>query len=59
VDCFVCGVTDKHIAAGKGNGEKATMSAAVQAFGFRPTDGDEADAIALLLWATAPNGGPA
>ena len=49
MDCSACGVTDKHIAAGKGNADKATMIAAVQANGFRPTDDNEADAIALLL----------
>ena len=59
MDCSAFSVTDKHIAAGKGNAEKATMIAAVQANGFRSTDDNEADAIALLLWATDPNGGRA
>jgi hypothetical protein len=35
------------------------MVAAIQARGFAPADDNEADAIALLLWATAPTRGRA
>ena len=35
------------------------MVAAIQARGFAPADDNEADAIALLLWATDPAGGRA
>ncbi len=44
---------------GKGNADKAAMIAAIRARGFRPTDDNEADAIALLLWATTAAGGRA
>jgi len=49
--------TIKRYATGKGNANKAAMIAAIQARGFRPADDNEADAIALLLWATDPTGG--
>ena len=48
--------TIKRYATGKGNADKAKMVAAIQARGFRPADDNEADAIALLLWATDPTG---
>jgi len=51
--------TIKAFATGKGNANKALMIAAIEARGFRPADDNEADAIALLLWATAPTGGRA
>lgn len=51
--------TIKRFATGKGNADKATMVAAIQARGFAPADDNEADAIALLLWATDPTGGRA
>jgi len=51
--------TIKAFATGKGNANKAAMIAAIEARGFRPADDNEADAIALLLWATAPTGGRA
>ena len=51
--------TIKRYATGKGNADKAKMVAAIQARGFRPVDDNEADAIALLLWATEPAGGRA
>jgi len=51
--------TIKRYATGKGNADKAAMIAAIEARGFRPADDNEADAIALLLWATDPNGGRA
>ena len=51
--------TIKRHATGKGNADKAKMVAAIQARGFHPADDNEADAIALLLWATEPTGGRA
>ena len=51
--------TIKRYATGKGNADKAKMVAAIQARGFRPADDNEADAIALLLWATERTGGRA
>jgi hypothetical protein len=51
--------TIKAFATGKGNANKAAMIAAIEARGFRPADDNEADAIALLLWATAPTQGRA
>ncbi len=44
------GTLKKH-ATGKGNANKAEVLAAVQARGFEPGDDNEADAIAILLWA--------
>ena len=44
------GTIKKH-ATGKGNADKQAMVAAVRARGFAPNDHNEADAIALLLWA--------
>lgn len=49
------GTIKKH-ATGRGNADKAAMIAAARAKGFTPTDDNEADAIALLLWAIATNG---
>jgi hypothetical protein len=43
----------------KGNADKAAMIAAMQARGFAPADDNEADALALLLWATDAEGGRA
>ncbi|MBX6741933.1 MAG: hypothetical protein IRY87_07785 [Acetobacteraceae bacterium] len=51
--------TIKRFATGKGNADKAAMIAAVRARGFVPADDNEADAIALLLWTTDPQGGQA
>ena len=51
--------TIKAFATGRGNANKAAMIAAIEARGFRPADDNEADAIALLLWATDPTGGRA
>ncbi len=45
--------TIKRFVAGKGNASKAEVIAAVTAKGFHPTDDNEADALALLLWALA------
>jgi hypothetical protein len=44
--------TIKRFATGKGNADKAAMLAAIRARGFTPTDDNEADAIAIVLWAT-------
>lgn len=44
------GTIKKH-ATGKGNANKAAMIAATRARGFSPADDNEADAIAILLWA--------
>ena len=49
--------TIKRHATGKGNADKATMIAAVRTRGFSPADDNEADAIALLLWAMETAGG--
>jgi hypothetical protein len=44
--------TIKRFATGKGNADKAAVIAAMLARGFHPADDNEADALALLLWAT-------
>ena len=49
--------TIKRHATGRGNADKAAMIAAVRAKGFRPADDNEADALALLLWAIETEGG--
>ncbi len=51
--------TIKRFATGRGNADKAAMVAAMQARGFHPADDNEADALALLLWATTDQGGRA
>jgi Holliday junction resolvasome RuvABC endonuclease subunit len=51
--------TIKRFATGKGNADKAAMIAAVRKRGFEPADDNEADAIAILLWAIETNGGVA
>jgi hypothetical protein len=51
--------TIKRFATGKGNADKAAVIAAMQARGFHPADDNEADALALLLWATSSTGGRA
>lgn len=50
------GTIKKH-ATGKGNADKAAMIGAMRAAGFAPKDDNEADALALLQWAFATNGG--
>lgn len=45
------GTIKKHV-AGKGNAAKDEMVAAVRSHGFSPADHNEADAIAVLLYAT-------
>ncbi|ALI55991.1 Holliday junction resolvasome RuvABC endonuclease subunit [Celeribacter marinus] len=49
--------TIKRHATGKGNSNKQAMVAAARARGFSPADDNEADAIAILLWALETNGG--
>ncbi|WBQ13065.1 hypothetical protein L2D00_14615 [Hyphomonadaceae bacterium BL14] len=49
--------TIKRHATGKGNAPKEAMIAAVRARGFSPADDNEADAIAILLWAIETRGG--
>jgi Holliday junction resolvasome RuvABC endonuclease subunit len=49
--------TIKSYACGKGNADKQAMIAAVRERGFEPADDNEADAIAILLWALETNGG--
>jgi Holliday junction resolvasome RuvABC endonuclease subunit len=49
--------TWKRHACGKGNADKAAVIAAVQDRGFAPVDDNEADAIAILLWAIETRGG--
>ena len=49
------GTIKKHT-TGKGNADKAAMMAAVRSKGFLPADDNEADALALLLWAMATQG---
>jgi hypothetical protein len=51
--------TIRRHASGKGNADRAAMVAAVRARGFRPADDNEADAIAILLWAIETQGGAA
>ena len=50
------GTIKRHI-TGKGNADKAAVIAAVRARGFAPADDNEADALAVLLWATETQGG--
>jgi hypothetical protein len=49
--------TIKRFIAGKGNADKAAVIAAVRARGYTPADDNEADAIAILLWAIETQGG--
>ena len=49
--------TIKRHATGKGNAPKEAMIAAARARGFSPADDNEADAIAILLWALETQGG--
>jgi hypothetical protein len=50
------GTIKRHV-TGKGNADKAAMIAAVRDRGFMPADDNEADAIAILLWAIETKGG--
>jgi hypothetical protein len=49
--------TVKRHATGKGNAGKEGMIAAARARGFRPSDDNEADALATLHWAIDTRGG--
>jgi hypothetical protein len=49
--------TIKRFIAGKGNADKAAVITAVRDRGFNPADDNEADAIAILLWAIETDGG--
>ena len=51
--------TIKRFATGKGNAGKDAVIAAMRARGFRPSDDNEADALAILLWALDAQGGAA
>jgi hypothetical protein len=47
----------KRFITGKGNADKRAVIDAVLARGFDPADDNEADAIAILLWAIETQGG--
>src|SRR4051794_17024728 len=49
--------TIKRFIAGKGNTDKTGVITAVRARGFNPADDNEADALAILLWAIETQGG--
>ena len=49
--------TIKKYLTGKGNAPKQAMIDAARARGFNPADDNEADAIAIMLWALETNGG--
>lgn len=51
--------TWKRYACGKGNADKQAVIAAMRERSFEPADDNEADAIAILLWALETNGGMA
>jgi hypothetical protein len=46
----------KRFATGKGNADKQAVIDAIRARGFSPADHNEADAIAILLWAITTRG---
>ena len=48
---------DQRFIAGKGNADKQAVVNAVRARGYQPADDNEADAIAILLWAIETKGG--
>jgi hypothetical protein len=50
------GTIKRHV-TGKGNADKRTVIEAVRARGYHPNDDNEADAIAILLWALDTHGG--
>jgi Holliday junction resolvasome RuvABC endonuclease subunit len=52
------GTIKRHV-TGKGNASKDVVIAAVRGLGFDPVDDNEADAIAILLWAIETRGGMA
>jgi hypothetical protein len=49
--------TIKRFIAGKGNADKQAVITAVRERGFSPADDNEADALAILLWAIETDGG--
>jgi Holliday junction resolvasome RuvABC endonuclease subunit len=49
--------TIKRFATGKGNADKAAVINAIRSRGFAPRDDNEADALAILLWAIETRGG--
>jgi Holliday junction resolvasome RuvABC endonuclease subunit len=49
--------TIKRDLTGKGNADEAAVIAAVRARSFNPADDNEADALAILLWAMETRGG--
>lgn len=49
--------TIKKFIAGKGNADKQAVINAVRCRGYHPADDNEADAIAILLWAIETRGG--
>ena len=49
--------TIKRSIAGKGDANKAAVITAVRERELRPADDNEADAIAILLWAIETGGG--
>ncbi len=50
------GTIRRHV-TGKGNAPQQAMIDAARACGFSPADNNEADAIAILLWALETRGG--
>ena len=50
------GTIKRHL-TGKGNADKQAVIAAIRERGFSPADDNEADAIAILLWAIDTHGG--
>ncbi|HXF87325.1 MAG TPA: hypothetical protein VNK48_03090 [Xanthobacteraceae bacterium] len=50
------GSIKRHV-TGKGNADKSAVIAAIRARGFDPKDDNEADALAILLWAVETRGG--
>ncbi len=50
------GTIKRHV-TGKGNAGKEAVIAAIRARGFAPKDDNEADALAILLWAIDTDGG--
>lgn len=49
--------TIKRFITGKGNADKTAVITAVRERGYAPADDNEADAIAILLWALQTTGG--
>ncbi len=47
----------KRFISGKGNADKQAVISAIRARGFNPADDNEADALAVLLWAMETHGG--